>query len=309
MIMLWYGKNQFAMQQKLQQLVGRAVKANGEMGVDRFDADDIDPMKFVGDVTAMPFLTPHRLVIVRNLLKNKQAAEALLAAAERVPGQTVVVLRENQVDARTKIFKDLKKVAKVNEFPELDERKLQSWVYQEVEALGGDIQPADARFLVEFAGTDQWKLWNEVQKLVSFEPNVTQESIREVVEPGGDHTVFELIDSVVMGDTAQAQELYDFLRQRRVEPQAVLGMLAWQLRMLALAFYGKDKNLNQIAKEAKVSPFALKRAATVARRLSDDKLKHMLEFTAEVDVTLKTTTAPANDLTKRLLVQLASGMK
>ena len=66
-------------------------------------------------------------------------------------------------------------------------------------------------------------------------------------------------------------------------------MLSWQLHMLALVKAAGSRPPDQIAKEAKLKPFTVKKTQSLARNLSSINLKKMIQDLLALDLKLKTT--------------------
>jgi DNA polymerase III delta subunit len=63
--------------------------------------------------------------------------------------------------------------------------------------------------------------------------------------------------------------------------------LAWQLHVLALVRAAGDKPASQIASEAKLNPYVVRKSMERARSLSMDQLKTMIGELHQLDITLK----------------------
>src|SRR5690606_24141563 len=122
-----------------------------------------------------------------------------------------------------------------------------------------------------------------INKLVLFDPHISRESIGLLTEPLPQSTMFQLLDAAFAGDNKRALELYDEQRAQKVEPQAILGMIAWQLHVLALVKTAEQQGITDIAKEAKLSPFVVQKSRGITRRLSLAKLKDLLNRAHKLD--------------------------
>src|SRR5207249_4896470 len=99
---------------------------------------------------------------------------------DKVPETTVAVFNDGEVDQRTTYFKGMTKQAKVKavKYGKLNLPQLQNWVKKQVQTLGGTIEPAALARLIDLAGDDQWRLEQEIQKLVNYQTAVTPESVK-----------------------------------------------------------------------------------------------------------------------------------
>jgi DNA polymerase-3 subunit delta len=112
------------------------------------------------------------------------------------------------------------------------------------------------------------------------------------------------MDAAVGGTKKRALERYAEQRAQKVEPQAIMAMIAWQLELIALAHLGKAKAANQIARDAGVSPYPVQKAQRLAAKLDRGKLTEMINTAAEFDYKSKTVTFDLDEALKTYIVTL-----
>ena len=172
-------------------------------------------------------------MIVEGVAANKAVAGQLGALLARVPSSTVAVFVEHEVDQRTVGFKVLKASDKVVKFESLAGAKLLAWVRAGATRLGGEMDAAAAREVVDLAGDDQWRLAEEIQKLVNFEPKVRVQAVRELVTPSVERSIFDLVEAMTSARSGQALAQYRGLLAQKQSEIYVLTMIQWQLREFA----------------------------------------------------------------------------
>lgn len=304
MITVLTGTNHFLLKKELDKQVTGFMKTYGDMGLERYDGEALDPATFLNNVQSMPFLVERRLIIVRDLSTNKALSEQIEHIISSVPDSTDLILVESHLDKRLSYYKTLKKKTDFKEFNELDGAQLASWLVSEAKARDGQLNLADARMLVERVGTNQAMLSNELDKLLAYDPRITRESIELLTDASPQSTVFQLLDAAFAGNTKQALKLYDEQRQQKVEPQVILALMAWQLQVLAFVKTAGERSVEQIAREAKLNPFVVRKSASIARKLSLAQLKTLIAETLSIDVRLKSQNINADDAITTLLISL-----
>src|SRR5260370_1077233 len=78
---------------------------------------------------------------------------------------------------------------------ELDEEGLALWLVAAAKAQGGKLSPADARFLVARVGVVQQLLAGELEKLLLYAPEITQQTIEMLVEATPQSKIFDLLEA------------------------------------------------------------------------------------------------------------------
>jgi DNA polymerase III delta subunit len=83
-------------------------------------------------------------------------------------------------------------------------------------------------------------------------------------------------------------------------------MLAWQLHVLALIKTAGSRSAEQIAAQAKLNPFVVRKSQGLARHLSLEQLKQLIEELLQVDLKLKTVAVDADEALQLYLLRLGS---
>lgn len=298
------GNNFYLIKRRLDELASNFIKEHGELAVDKIDAEEAEPAAILEAVQSLPFLASRKLVIIRNLSANKTAAEQIEQIIGSAGDGTDIIFYEPSPDKRTIFYKVLKSQTELEEYNQLDVHELSRWLVEEAKKLGGKISPVDANYLVERVGANQELLANELDKLLTYEPAISRDNIDRLTVKNPQSKVFDLLDAMFSNRKKQALELYDEQRTQKVEPQAIIAMMAWQLELIALTLYGKGKDANQIAKDAGVSPYPVQKAQRLAAKLDEAKLKQMVQQALIIDELGKTTPLDLDEALKTYIVTL-----
>jgi DNA polymerase-3 subunit delta len=309
MITTLTGVNSFSLRRALDALVLAFVTEQGEgaadMALERLDGQEASFDRLSEALTSLPFLASKKLVVLYTPGANKQFTERVEQLLAGVPETTDVVVVEPRLDKRSVYFKLLKKTTDYQEFPELDINGLARWAVEYTKVGGGSLSSTDARFLVERAGVNQELVANEVAKLGAYNPAISRQTIELLSEPTPQSTVFELLEAAFSGNAHRTMALYDEQRAMKVEPQQIIAMLAWQLHIVALLKTAGSRTPDQVAKEAKISPFVAKKSAAIARRIAPSRFKQLLQGLLTIDMRLKRESLDADEALRNYLLQMA----
>jgi DNA polymerase III subunit delta len=304
MIVTLTGSNFYLLKKRLDELTGQFVKEHGDLAIEKIDAEEAEPRTVLEAVQSLPFLASRKMVIVRNASANKELSGQIEQIIDSAGDTTDIVFYEPAPDKRQSFFKVLKSKTQLEEFDETDAGNLAKWLAGEAKKQAGALTLADANYLVERVGTSQQQLANELDKLITYEPKVTRANIDMLTEKTPQSKVFDLLDAAFAGDKERALELYAEQRAQKVEPQAIMAMMAWQLKLLALAKLGNDKSSQQIAKDAGLSPYPVMKAQNLARKIDDNKLRRMVSEALDIDEKGKTTTINLDEALKTYIATL-----
>ena len=305
MISTLTGPNTFLMQQELQTRITAFKDQYGDFGLESFNAAETPFENIRQAVQSVPFLSSARMVIVYDPSTNKELVEQVESFIADIPKDVLVLLVEQKIDKRSVLYKTLKKKSELIEFAQLEEQSQASWVEEVVRQNGGTISKKDSLFLVQRAGFDQLRIKNELDKLQSYSPHITKETIELLVEPSPQGNVFNLLDAAFAGRAGLTMRLYDEQRSQKVEPQAILAMMGWQLHILALVKTAVDRPPELIAKEAKLNPFVVRKSLAIANNRSLTELKQLIDDAVQLDIQLKTKPINADEALKNLLLNIS----
>ncbi|HET7827804.1 MAG TPA: DNA polymerase III subunit delta [Candidatus Saccharimonadales bacterium] len=304
MIIAITGNNFYLIKRRLDELVDKFVDQHGQLALEKIDAEEAEPAAILAAVQNLPFLASRKLVLIRNLGANKPAAEQIELIISSAGDGTDLIFYEPSPDKRTAFYKVLKRQTQLEEYNELEAPALAKWLAEEAQKLGGKVSLADANYLIERVGPNQALLANELDKLLTYEPDISRQNIDRLTVKNPQSKVFDLLDAMFSNRKKQALELYDEQRAQKVEPQAIIAMMAWQLDLIALALYGQGKDANQIAQDAGVSAYPVMKAQRLAAKLDEAKLKQLVQQALIIDEMGKTTPLDLDEALKTYIVTI-----
>lgn len=305
MITVLAGENAFGLRRELDMLVAAFVAEHGDIAVERLDGEEATFERLQEGLQSSPFLAARKLVILRAPGANKQFTEQAETLLTSLPETTDVIAVEPKLDKRSSYYKLLKKITVVHEYGQLDEQGLVSWLVEQAKTQNGSLSLSDARFLVERVGANQQLLARELEKLLTYAPAVTKETIELLSEPTPQSKIFDLLEAAFAGNIRRALELYRDQREQKVDPSQIIAMLTWQLKILALIKTAGDRSTQDIVREAKLSPYTTQKSQTIAKRLSLAELKELVANLLAIDMRSKRENIDLDEALQNFLLQLA----
>lgn len=280
MIQLQTGENTFETERRLKELV-----AGYDGDVERFDGEGLSVERLPDLFSGVTLFSSKRLVIIKNASENKSLWGVLVDWLEKGVDNDIVFVEERP-DKRTKTYKWLEKNSEVVVAKELQPFEAVRWVTRETERRGVTMSKEDCEFFVDYVGTDQWRLDSELDKLALSGSEISEDMIRDLVEPTPQATSFELLDAAFRGQVAEVERLFQIV-SREDDPYMFFGLLSGQIYALALVATGKGMRPDDIAKATGVHPFVLRKISGLAGRMSADSLQQLTSRLAELDANMK----------------------
>jgi len=305
MIITLSGENAFGLAAELQKLESDFVAEHSDIALERLDGEDAELDRIREALTALPFLSSRKLVVLRRPGANKQFAEQAETLLAGVPETTEVIIVEPKLDKRLGYFKFLKRSTDFREFAPLDQNGLARWLAERAKEQGGSLSAADARYLVERVGPNQQLLAGELEKLLLYAPHITRETIDTMTEAAPQSSIFTLLEAAFAGRKKQALALYEDQRAQKVEPPQIIAMLAWQLHVLALLKTAGERSADAVAAEARLSPFVVRKSQGIARQVSPARLKELVSALATIDARSKRQNLDIDEALQNYLLRLS----
>lgn len=300
------GPNDFLLKQTLDQLVATFVNKFGAHGVERVSGEELDTRRLGELLQGASLFAAERLVVLRDALANKALWEALGEWVEQVPAETTLAVVEPSPDKRTKTYKLLTQHGELRTFDDLSEPELVKWLQATARDLGYALDNKVAHYLLQRVGSDQWRLWHELQKLANRSEAIDVQTIDELVEATPQATAFELLDAALAHRTAVVQNKLATVVASE-DPYKLFGLLVAQIHALAVAKAAPAHALpDTIAKDSGLHPFVIRKSQSLARSLTNADLKRLIAIVALCDEQLKSTGADPWFLLGQCLHKLAA---
>ncbi len=295
MILFFYGEDTYRLNQKIKQLKEKFISASlGDTNLVIVDGETATFQEINRQITALPFLSKSRLVIVNNLFSAKEGTlEKIIEFLPKVPETTVLLIaEEGNPDRRTSLYKKLNKPGISQEFKLLEPDQLRRWIVRECETKNVKCEAAAVIKLIEYVGPDLWRMSAEIAKLANYDKNITSENIELMVQPQIQANIFELMDAVASKNQKKAvKELYK-LYGEGAAVQYILSMIVMEFRNLLIVkdLGEKEGNINPwvMAKKAGLHPFVAKKSLELCKRYELTTLKKNYRLLAVYDTNIKT---------------------
>lgn len=295
---LFYGTESFMLETYKKRLVDALLDVGErEMNYDVF-SDLKTSMDAIADaIETLPFLSERRLVIIERLglfKKTKDSdAQKLLKILEQKPSETIVIVIEEEVDKRIKLYKHFDKAGHAVGFTPLSEEELIKFIARSLSQVNKKIEVSTARFMINHVGSDLSTVSQELQKLIDYAGDdeiVTHEQIDAICQRSVESKIFELVDCMGTNRRSRALKLYHDLIASKEPANRILYMLTRQFRMnyKAKLYHAQGVGDSVIAQKLKVQPFIAKKALSQGRGFKLGELEQALNDCLSTELDIKT---------------------
>lgn len=269
-------------------------------------------------VDCLPVMSERTLAVVTDFdLYSAGEREELCAFLSDLPEDCCLVFRYDllpfKADARMKKLTNLlKEKGLVVDFARQEPSDLKDWIARRFKALGHDIAPREAGYLLEQCGDLMQDLITEIEKIGAYAPGrqITRADIDAVVIPQLDAAVFQMTDALSRGDFDAGAAVLDSLLSARESAIMILSVMGKYFRQLYTArlLLERRKGAPALADLWNMrSSWQAEKLMDAARRYPLPWCRNAVRRCAETDLAMKSFGGDGNELLVGLLMELAAG--
>ncbi|MCX6811900.1 MAG: DNA polymerase III subunit delta [Candidatus Berkelbacteria bacterium] len=301
MVIFIYGDDIYQSQKRLIGLKDKFKEKYGDINISIFNIEkkeEINTSKIISEIESMPFLGTKRLIVVRNLIScgDKKAKEKIDKKLKGISESSIVIFFEVEMPRKNdKLFRELLKLAKVEEFPQMRGFQLHSWIKKEVSSRGGKIEADALEKLTMLVGDDTWRLSNEIDKLINFShPRaIKREEVELLVSEKVQTKIFDLVDDLARRDGQMAIKSLHRLMALGEKDMYLLSMMVYGFRNLILVKYLNETNKKirepEMIKVLGLHPYVLRKALSASRFFSFQELKKIYHKLMKANLKIRET--------------------
>ena len=308
-VFLITGEEELLMKRYLQSLIQQVILPGmQDLNLVIHEGKDFTIDGLLESLETLPVMADKKLVVVKNpsfletrgvSLTDKEERKILHYLNQPAGGTCLALYCQNKPDGRKKVYKAVKAMARMEDFPRLKEPELRHFIHEEIQLLEKEIDsPALRQFAQSFdyfgskASQNLQDVNNEIRKLVSYlgdESKITLTHVQDTTHAAFQNDIFMLIESFANQRAAETQmRLHQLLADG--EPlMKIIGYLRNQfklmLRVQELSQQGYTSS--RIAAKLKQHPYAMKKTLAYSRRFKEKDLIRLLNGFLMMDRQMK----------------------
>jgi len=217
-------------------LIPESVK---EFSLEILYGGEIAPQEILNRARLLPFMSTHRLIIVRGTENfAKSDLELFLPYLDSPVDSTCIIWVWGAVDLRGVFYKRFKEHGRAVHFRKLSERQAYTWIQKRAREVGVSIDNEACAFLYQMVGSSLRDLFGEISKLSLRHPDsrIGVDQIKELAIFSRLFSVFDVVDYVSRKDASHAiaalGRLFDTQGRDSNASLGILGMVARQVRLI-----------------------------------------------------------------------------
>jgi DNA polymerase-3 subunit delta len=313
-IHLLYGKDSYQVSHALASIKSSLGDEDGMLASNTttLDGAGVSAPELLAHAQAVPFLAPHRLVVVEGLLralggikrgrakKNAPADDPLepwkraagqLSKPETMPESTTLVFVEGDVGQNNAAFTIFAPIARAVEFKPLLGNELVAWVKNLAKRKKLKLTDGAAVTLAKLIGPDLWAIETELDKLDAYAgaDAIGEAAVSALVTAAYDEKLWDVADAIVVGDERKALTSMRRLLIDGYPVPVLTSMVVRQYRQLLLMKDLRDRRVSrdETARLSGVPPFKLDDVGRIANQYSWPLLREAYTRLLDADLSIK----------------------
>ena len=297
MIIFLYGQDTYRSRQKLKEIitVHQQIHQSG-LNLKIYDTGDLNFRDFKDEFQQISMFKEKKLIILEDVFLNQKFKEDFLKEKTFFTdsNEIIIFFQKGKVLENDKLTKFLKKNGKFQNFEFLKGQKLKNWVKKEFEKEDTRIETGVLEKLINFVGSDLWRMNNEIKKLVNYKKrdSIALGDIKLLVKPKIEMDIFKTIEAISRKNKKQALKFIENHLEKGDNPFYLLSMINYQFRNLlmlkAKTEFSGNFQITALSKELKIHPYPLRKAIAILKFFSLEELKKIYHKIFKADLAMKT---------------------
>lgn len=277
-----------------------------------YDLEDHFLEQALEDLDTYSFLSQKKVIIIQNIEKikyeeTKKEVDHLLKYIDSPNPDYLLIIESKKLNNVSKITKELKKKCHYI-LVELDPKKYIKDSFKDFE-----IDNRIISFLIEYCQSDFTKITMECEKLKNYkweEKKISKEDIETIVIPklvDEKELTFSFSRDLAMRDIKSALKKYRALRSYNIEPLAIIGLLASQLRIIYQVKLLEIKHLSnkKIAETlGENSEYRIAKTKELTNLYTEEELLEYMQKLSQIDYQMKTEDVDGNHLIEMFILSI-----
>lgn len=299
LIYLFTGTSEIFIKNRMNRIIQSFNKY--EYTIIKYDMETTSLSTVLSDAITVPFLEELKIIILKNpkfLTKSatstKDEIKAMLKYLKNPCDSTLLIIDATNtvINQSNEIYKMLKNVARIIDYPDPEEIELKGWIVRSFDANGIDIKDDALTLLLEYIGDDQARLSQEIDKLSSYVGKggtIRKEDIKLLVPKNINNEIYLLIKAIINHDLALTNQIYDNLITHTKDSLTIFSLISNKFKELLSTYrllkYGYSQS--DIAKFYNVSNGKAYYIVQEARAFKLSDLEFYIDKLAELDYQIK----------------------
>lgn len=267
----------------------------------KYDMENTTISTVLEDAITIPLFEDLKIIILKKpifLTKSsdipKDDIKAFIKYLKKPVDTTIIMIDATNcnIHQANEIYKMLKNVAKIIDYPDPEEIELKGWIVRSFDSQNIDIKDDALNLLLEYIGDDQSRLAQEIEKLTSYIGKngiIRTSDIKLLVPKNVNNEVYNLIKAIIEQDLTKVHLIYDNLINHTKDSMTIISLVSNKFKELLSTYrllkFGYSQS--DIAKFYNVSTGKAYYLVQEAKSFRLQDLEYYVDKLAELDFQIK----------------------
>lgn len=302
---LLYGDEAYLVRQNENMLISFLLPDRDTMNYNLFEGNKVNVESVIDVAETMPFFKDYRVIVLENTGLFNKGGERLAEYIRKAPDTVKFIFVEQNIDARSALYKAVKEIGVVVEYVRQEEETLMTWIKGRIVKEGKSVQNSVVAFFVRRVGDDMLLLANELEKLITYcidKDEITIDDVKAVTNVTLEDKIFDMIEAVSKKDRKKTMALYHDLLELKEPPVKILALLQGEYKRMMLIREQLDKGRygNQIADATGIKEFVVKKRMPIVAQYEKNEIPEIFHELIDADAAYK-----SGNISDRMAVEMA----
>ena len=254
---------------------------------------NIDNVKFVCE--SIPMFSEKRVIVLNDF---KGINETFVKYISALPETCQLIIISNDIDRKSKLYKEASKYWKEYNFDSLEESDLKKFIEKRFKASGKIIKKSLITQIVNMSGYydkeskyNLYNLENDLKKIIlsSHNIDIEQSHVIDSISGNVETNVYKMIDAVSSNNKDEAFEMLHNILHTGENLYYILAVIIGQFETIleVKELREEGNSLSQMQKILGIHEFRIKKAMSSGEKFSKNNIKETLIKLYEVDRNIK----------------------
>lgn len=308
---LFFGEEKYLIEEAIDKIERSLVSPDAkDFSYKVIYADEESASSMIDEAKTLSFMGGKKVLVIKNIDQLKKGDDsAIIDYCNNPSPESCVIFTASTIDKRKKFFQVLSKKGVVVRFGSLSESDVMGCIKRKLEEGHVTISEEALAYLVNFIGRDLQTINNELEKVISFAGTGKEITLEDLETVTGDvhlRSIFEISSAIGWKKRGEALKLIHKILSQGEFPLKILGLIAYQFRMIMLSkyFLMSGYSIPEISKKLGIPVTFLKEYIEQGKHFQLDELVRYLKELLAIDLKLKSSRLHPKTILESLVLKI-----
>lgn len=263
------------------------ISSKTNLSIKVLNEDEISIDFFIDRLSSLDIFGENYIYILKRVLNKKDISTFILENINRLKDEDIVIWNDTSLDKRSSLYKKLKDLELINDYPKLTERDFRNWLDKILSKKEFKLTNDAYEYLLLNSLNNKWLITSNIKKLELLDKrDIDLKTISKYINIDSNGDIWKFLEYFSSRKRDKAILEMDKLLTIGDNTQYLISMINREIKILYKVLVVKREN-KDIYKYLKISPFQLKLYINKSRNFKEFELKKLIERLFNIDYMIK----------------------